>query len=522
MQIRDYLKDGHLIEGTELCEETQTLEYKIYKYPFPQERLNLIYSLYSAWLNTTGGVLFIGVINDSCQVKGLSLTKSDVALCKELLSLEKANIIPSPPKDCFRMTFIPVKGQENQEKYVIRIEVIHGDKTTYYGRDTGHFNYIRMNQWNEKEDKFEKVKLKLHHVERLDDDINNLHNQPKFDFDNSYDFPEIKTEKLSEEVINQTLDNQRQVLGKKLKNVLEKRLRGGSFGYLNDLLGSVENPDIYHIQNIWNGLKGVEELQDTIIRKLEKMISTSEPSSKVEETTEPKDQADKSKAEISTEKPLDKLKVENSEEKKTNSVVNLVLERSSEKREESNKAQEQQKVLSTAATVTAITKEVEKAIDNISRSSSENQTNNTAVSSNKIQDHKYTVPNNAMLQQSLMAALNIMPMSKEVEETKNNNSNKQNNQGYKQRPESSNHSSSVKARDEESRTHPPRNGEGLRQQNSNGNTGNHKKKRNGWQKKQKEQNGQGGQGGQKAENKQNGQREVVQNIYVPKSNSKQQ
>jgi len=324
-----------------------------------------------------------------------------------------------------------------------------------------------------------------------------LHNQPKFEFDNSYEFPEIKTEKVSEEIMNKTLENQREQLSKKLNNILGNRLRDGSFGYLNDLLGSVENPDIYHIQNIWNGLKGVEELQDSVIRKLEKMISKSEPTPNVE------GQANKPQVTTASEKPLDKNKLQNIEEKKTNSIPNT-------------------QELSSASTTTAISKEVEKAIDNISKNVLEHQAKSTAVSSEKIQEQKNPAPNNAVLQQSLMAALNIAPVSKEVEETKNNNSHKHNNSKYQPRPESSNNPSSVQGRDKNSKVYLPKNGEGPRQQNNGENTGNHKKNRNGRHKKQKEQNGQGGNGGnsgQKAENKQQSQREFVQNVYVPKSNS---
>jgi len=345
-----------------------------------------------------------------------------------------------------------------------------------------------------------------------------LHNQPKFEFDNSYEFPEIKTEKVSEEIMNKTLENQREQLSRKLNNILGNRLRDGSFGYLSDLLGSVENPDIYHIQNIWNGLKGVEELQDSVIRKLERMISKSESTPKVE------GQANKPQVTKASEKPLDKNKLQDIEEKKTNSILNEVpgqekMLRSSHK---SGAPLEKTQELSLASTTTAISKEVEKAIDNISKNVLEHQAKSTAASSEKIQEQKNPAPNNAVLQQSLMAALNIAPVSKEVEETKNNNSHKHNNSKYQQRPESSNSSSSVQGRDKNSKVYIPKNGEGPRQQNNSENTGNHKKNRNGRHKKQKEQNGQGGNGGnsgQKSENKQKDQREFVQNVYVPKSNS---
>jgi len=312
MQINKFLKDGHLPEGTQLWEESQTIEYKKYQYPFTLERLNQIYALYSAWLNTTGGALFLGVIDKSCSVEGIDLKKTELAISKELLSIERANITPTPPTDCFRLTFIPVKSTVSKERYVIRIEIKHGDKMTYYGRDTGYFNYIRMNQWNEKENKFEKVKLKINHVQRLDEDMNNLNNQPKFEFDNSYEFPNISIEKPSEEVLKKTQEIQRKNMAAKLKSALGKRTTQGTFGYLDNLLGSVENPNIYHIQNVWSGLKGIEELQDSVIRKLEKIISTSQVEEVKEDPQKPTPTSEQNQAPKVTESisSLSKVEVE--------------------------------------------------------------------------------------------------------------------------------------------------------------------------------------------------------------------
>ena len=285
LKISEYLRNGILSPNISLPQESQILEYKTWRNIFSHKNLSEIATIYCAFLNTTGGRLLLSVDEHKATkrgiVEGYELTPEEMQSLKELLSFKHAKIIPEPPAESFRLTFIPVEGG----KYVVSIEIKSGDKKTYYGRDSGHLSYINTRVWNESTQQCEEVKIRTNDVERKVEDENDprviVDGNPEFEFtfDESFKFPEIEiTENGKSE-------------GKAFKNKHEKyqeekdallaydlcRYIGKySDQYLMQILDKFDEKEPYHALDVWSGLNNIEQLQSACIAKLQDLLQNSE------------------------------------------------------------------------------------------------------------------------------------------------------------------------------------------------------------------------------------------------------
>jgi len=283
IEISKFLKNGNLSRSQPLPEETHTLEYKLWQYPFSAEDLNRLYTLYCAWLNTTGGRLFIGVEEHKKSKEGIvvgySLTPEEIEALKDLLSFKKAKILPEPPAENMRLTFIPTENKQ----YVISVEIKPGDKKSLYGRDTGHLSYIKTCIWNETTQECEEVKIKLDHVQRLAEDENN---PLGFAFDESFEpkeTPEAAKGAFEEKKEGELKEKSRKIAETHQKNRDDKlartlgeyiqRFSDGQLIQLLDGIERVEKDKPYGSLDVWRGLDSIKELQDACIKKLESLVS---------------------------------------------------------------------------------------------------------------------------------------------------------------------------------------------------------------------------------------------------------
>ena len=125
------------VEGEQLAaDESNTIEYKNYSYPFNGILKKVLQKTICSFLNSKGGRLYIGVRDDDKSVCGLTLTCKD----RDCLRLEIANLLdyfyPNiTHEDFVRVDFIQVHSRENKPipgRVVAKIIVRQGDLEEIY------------------------------------------------------------------------------------------------------------------------------------------------------------------------------------------------------------------------------------------------------------------------------------------------------------------------------------------------------------------------------------------------------
>jgi len=130
-------------------EEDEYTEFKLYSYPFNQEKIDELKRQYCGFLNSHGGRIYIR-INDLKTVKGLYLdNKQRDTIKKELLDYA-CDFYPKCRNNAIAVSFIPIKDMKTQKiinnRYVIKIIVMPGEPHELYSLNNkdGFISALRL------------------------------------------------------------------------------------------------------------------------------------------------------------------------------------------------------------------------------------------------------------------------------------------------------------------------------------------------------------------------------------------
>ena len=130
-------------------EEDEYTEFKLYSYPFNQEKIDELKRQYCGFLNSHGGRIYIG-INDLKTVKGLYLdNKQRDTIKKELLDYA-CDFYPKCRNNAIAVSFIQIKDMKTQKiincRYVIKIIVMPGEPHELYSLNNkdGFISTLRL------------------------------------------------------------------------------------------------------------------------------------------------------------------------------------------------------------------------------------------------------------------------------------------------------------------------------------------------------------------------------------------
>lgn len=136
----------------QLNEEADNIEFKNYSYPFSKEKIEELKREYCGFLNTQGGIIFIG-INDIKLVNGIYLDyKGRDTIKNDLVNYYTYDFYPKCRIDKISIYFIPIKHPQTNAPihnlFVIKINILPGEPYNLYSLNNkgGYISTLRLHR----------------------------------------------------------------------------------------------------------------------------------------------------------------------------------------------------------------------------------------------------------------------------------------------------------------------------------------------------------------------------------------
>jgi hypothetical protein len=136
----------------QLNEEADNIEFKNYSYPFSKEKIEELKRQYCGFLNSQGGLIFIG-INDIKLVNGIYLDyKARDTIKNELVNYYVYDFYPKCRIDKISIYFIPIKHPQTNAPihnlFVIKINILPGEPYNLYSLNNkgGYISTLRLHR----------------------------------------------------------------------------------------------------------------------------------------------------------------------------------------------------------------------------------------------------------------------------------------------------------------------------------------------------------------------------------------
>ena len=136
----------------QLNEEADNIEFLNYSYPFSKEKIEELKRQYCGFLNTQGGIIFIG-INDIKLVNGIYLDyKGRDTIKNDLVNYYTYDFYPKCRIDKISIYFIPIKHPQTNAPihnlFVIKINILPGEPYNLYSLNNkgGYISTLRLHR----------------------------------------------------------------------------------------------------------------------------------------------------------------------------------------------------------------------------------------------------------------------------------------------------------------------------------------------------------------------------------------